>query len=165
MKLHRLFSLLFLIFGMTFFVSNGLAAHNTPTHGPMGAMKADAAAKKAFEEGKMLPDHTYYYLGGSIVEPDSVIAIKKGFTLRDSKVWSKVEDMSDKVVRGWLQAWKNDGHAFSDLNGGVLLAPDGAQVGIWYSHYPGSAVMMPKPGVLDVFQPHPDVGSRPGQGA
>jgi len=164
MKFQRVFSILFLILGFTFYVSSGLASH-TPTHGPMGEMKDDVAAKKSFEEGKMLQDHVYYYLGGSIVQPDSIIALKKGYKLRDSKVWSKVDDMSPSIIRGWLQAWKNDGHAFSDMNGGVLLAPDGKEAGIWYSHYPGSAVMMPSPGVMDVYQPHPRVGNRPGQGS
>ena len=164
MKLYRIFSVLFLVLSVTFFASKAMAVH-TPTHGPMGEMKADAAAKAAFEEGKMLADHTYYYLGGSIVQPDSIIALKKGYTLRDNKVWSQVRDMGDKVIRGWLQAWKNDGHAYSDMHGGVLLAPDGKQAGIWYSHFPGSTLMMPSPGVLDVYQPHPVVGSRPGQGA
>ena len=111
MKFYRLVCLFFAIVSLTFFTSAGFAAH-TPTHGPMGEMKADAKAKKAFEEGKMLPDHTYYYLGGSIIEPDSIIALKKGYTLRDSKVWSKVLDMEDSVIRTWIQAWKNDGHAF-----------------------------------------------------
>ena len=164
MKMYRFITVLALAFGLSLLAYNGYAS-STPTKAPMGSMKADAAAKKAFEEGKMLMDHTYYYLGGSIVEPDTIIAIKKGYTLRENRIWSKVEDMSDRVIRGWIQAWKNDGHQLSELNGGVLLAPDGTQVGIWYSHFPGSVVMMPIPGVLDVFQPHPIVGDRPGQGA
>jgi hypothetical protein len=131
----------------------------------MGEMKADAKAKKAFEEGKMLPDYTYYYLGGSIVEPDSVIALKKGVTLRDNRIWTKVLDMDDGMIRTWIQAWKNDGHALSDLNGGVITNSEGKEVGIWYSHFPGSVVMEPIPGVLDVFQPRPDFQKRSGQGA
>lgn len=164
MKLHRIFNIIFVIIGLTFFASVGFASH-TPTHGPMGEMKADEKAKKAFEEGKILPGYTYYYLGGSIIEPDSIIAIKKGYTLRDNKVWSKVLDMEDSVIRTWIQAWKNDGHSLSDLHGGVIMTSDGKEAGIWYSHYPGSAVMEPIPGVLDVFQPRPLQGSRPGQGA
>jgi hypothetical protein len=163
MKLQRISSVLFFILSVTFFVSMGIAAH-TPIHGPMGEMKADAAAKTAFETAKALPDHTYYYAGGSIIEPDSVIAIKKGYTLRDTKVWSKVEDMDDRVIRTWIQAWKNDGHSLSELNGGVILDADGKQAGIWYSHYTGGAVMMPIPGVLDVFTPQPTIGQRKGQG-
>ena len=163
MKLQRVFTFLVLFLSATFFVSYSMASH-TPTHSPMGVMKADAAAKKTFEDGKVLPDYTYYYIG-SIVEPDSVIAIKKGYTLRDSKIWSKVEDMSNLMVRTWLQAWKNDGHEFSDLSGGVILDPDGKAAGIWYSHYPNGAVMMPIPGVLDVFPPQPLGGKLPGQGA
>jgi hypothetical protein len=164
MKLHRIFSLLFVILSLTFFISTGFAAH-TPTHGPMGEMKDDAKAKKAFEEGKMLPDYTYYYLGGSIIEPDSVIALKKGFTLRDNKIWSKVLDMEDSVIRTWIQAWKNDGHSLSDFHGGVIVTSDGKEAGIWYSHFPGSVIMEPIPGVLDVYQPRPFPGRRPGQGA
>lgn len=164
MKLHRIFTIIFTIIGLALFTSSGFAAHS-PTHGPMGEMKADAKAKKAFEEGKMLPDYTYYYLGGSIIEPDSIIALKKGYTLRDNKVWSKVLDMEDSVIRTWIQAWKNDGHALSDLHGGVIVTADGKEAGIWYSHFPGTVVMEPIPGVLDVYQPRPIQGQRPGQGA
>jgi hypothetical protein len=164
MKSQSIFTMLALVLGLTFFVSIGIAAH-TPLHAPMGEMKADAAAKAAFETGKALPDHTYYYVGGSIIEPDSVIALKKGYTLRDSKVWSKVLDMEDSVIRTWIQAWKNDGHSLSELNGGVILDADGKQAGIWYSHFPGGAVMMPIPGVLDIFTPQPPLGQRKGQGA
>ena len=164
MKLQKILTILFLSLSMTCFVSNGIASHS-PTHAPMGQMKVDAAAKTAFETGKGLPDYTYYYSGGSIIEPDSVIAIKKGYTLRDTRVWSKVDDMEDRVIRTWLQAWKNDGHESSDLNGGVILDPDGKQAGIWYSHYPGGAVMVPIPGVLDIFTPQPPSGKFPGQGA
>lgn len=139
---------------MTFLVSNGIAAHS-PTHGPMGNMKIDATAKSAFETGVALADHTYYYTGGSIIEPDSVIAIKKGYTLRDSKVWARVDDMEDRVVRTWLQAWKIDGHTPDDMRGGVILDSDGKQAGVWYSHFPLGAVMVPMPGVLHVFAPQP----------
>ena len=162
MKLHRTFSIIFTIISLALFTSLGFASH-TPTHGPMGEMKADATAKQAFEQGKMLPDHTYYFLGGSIVEPDSVIALKKGYTLRDNKVWSRVLDMEDKVIRIWIQAWKNDGHTPSDLHGGIIVTADGKEAGIWYSHFPGSVVMEPIPGVLDVYQPRPIHGQRRGQ--
>ncbi len=154
MKPRRIFSFLFLLFSMTFLVSYGIASH-TPTHGPMGNMKTDAGAKSAFETGKALADHTYYYSGGSIIEPDSVIAIKKGYTLRDSKVWARVDDMEDRVVRTWLQAWKADGHTAADMSGGVLLDSDGKQAGIWYSHFPRGSILVPIPGVLDVFPPQP----------
>lgn len=164
MKLQRILSILFLVFGLTFYPSFGFSSHS-PTKGPMGQMKEDANAKKAFETGKMMAGYDYYFLGGSIIEPDSIIALKKGVTLRDNKLWSKVLDMEDRVIRTWIQAWKNDGHAFSDLHGGVILNSEGKEVGIWYSHFPSGAVMEPIPGVLDVFPPHPLVGERPGQGA
>ena len=155
MKAQYIFKSLFLfILSGIFFVSMGIASH-TPTHAPLGVMKADATAKAAFETGKALPDYTYYYVGGSIIEPDSVIGLKKGYILRESKVWAKVGNMDNQVIKTWLQAWKNDGHALSDMNGGVILDPDGKQAGIWYSHYPVGVVMMPIPGVLDIFQPHP----------
>ncbi len=164
MKLRRILSIIFLMLGMTFYATLGFSSH-TATTGPMGEMKEDVKAKKAFEEGKMIPGYTYYYIGGSIIEPDSIIALKKGYMLEEHKTWSKVLDMEDKVIRTWIQAWKNDGHFLSDLHGGVLLDSEGKEVGIWYSHYPSGAVMEPVPGVFHIFPPHPLVGKRPGQGA
>jgi hypothetical protein len=160
MKAQNIFQSLFLfILSTIFFVSTGIAMQS-PQTAPMGEMKADATAKAAFETGKALPDYTYYYVGGSIIEPDSVIGLKKGYILRDQKTWAKVGDMDDRVIKTWLQAWKNDGHNLADLNGGVILDADGKQAGIWYSHYPGGAVMMPIAGVLDIFQPQPSVGGK-----
>lgn len=155
MKEQNFFKSLFLlvVLCMTFFISNASAV-NSPLHPPMGKWVANEEAKQFFIKGEVVPGYTYYYIG-PLAEPDSVIAISSEYKLRDTKIWTKVLDMSNAVIRGWLTGWKNDGHGVNELNGGIILAPDGKKVGIWYSHYARGTVTMSSPGVIDIFQPHP----------
>ena len=155
MKTRYIFNFLILVLSATFFAANCDAAK---MKAPVGKWETNTEAKKSFETAKLMPDYTYYYIG-SITEPESVIAVSNTFKLSPSRAWAKVDEMSEKVLRGWAQAWKADGHDSADLSGGNILTPDGKKAGIWYSHYPANIVTFPEPGTLTVFQPHPVSGS------
>lgn len=139
---------LLLIFVSTFFVGGCTAKV------PTGKWEVDLEVQKAFEAGTFLPDYTYYYLG-SYVRPDTVIAINNHYTLHDNHVWAKVDEMSEKVLKGWLNMYRTTGPASFNYYGGVILAADGQQAGIWYSKNIINIIQMPEPGVIQVFQPHP----------
>ena len=136
-----------LILGFAFFVGGCTAAV------PTGKWEVDTGVQRSFEAGTLLPDHTYYYLG-SYSRPDTVIAINNQYALRDNHVWAKVDEMSEKVLKGWLNLYRTTGPAAFNYYGGVILAPDGQQAGIWYSKGIINIIRMPEPGVLEVFQPH-----------
>lgn len=117
---------------------------------PTGAWQMDREAQQSFENARVLPDHTYYYLGSSGA-PTSVIAISNDFVLR-TKVWAQIE-ISEKILRGWRQWHTAIGNSSCSYYGGVILTPDGHRAGVWYSQNIINTVRMPEPGVLEIFQP------------
>lgn len=118
----------------------------------MGQWEINLDVTKIFETGKALPDHTYYYYGSSQV-PIAIIAIDNRCKLRDGMVWAKVEGPPDEMLKKWLNAYRTEGDMRGFYSGGVILAPNGQRVGIWYSLATSNLVEMTEPGVLTVYQP------------
>jgi len=136
----------------------GLFANNAAAMVHAGKWEVDQRIQQAFETGKLLPDHTYYYLG-SYAAPTTVIALDNHYTLRENNVWAKVDEMSEKVLKGWLNVYRTEGSTYFDYSGGVILTPDGKRAGVWYSPNTVNIVEMPDPGVLVIFQPHTPSGA------
>lgn len=143
MKVY-IFSFLLLMLVGAF--STGCAAN-----GPGGRWEVAAGVQQEFESGRILPDHTYYYLGSSSA-PDSIIAINNQFTLR-TRVWAQV-NLTQEMFNGWLNWYRTDYVRGCEYHGGVILTPDGRKAGVWYSQNIFNIIRMPEPGVLEVFQPH-----------
>lgn len=131
--------------GLVLFLT-ACAGHNVPT----GRWTTDDSVRKFFEEGRIYPDHTYYYLG-SITAPDSIIAIDNRYTLR-TRVWAEIA-ISQQVFNGWLTWYRTDNFGPCPLYGGVILTPAGRPAGYWYSRNTRNIVEEPEPGVLVVYQP------------
>lgn len=142
MKAHSLFPLLLLIVVSTF--STGCVATS-----PGGRWEVAPGVQQDFESARILPDHTYYYLGSSSA-PDSIIAINNQFTLR-TRVWAQV-NLTQEMFNSWMN-WHRTDVTGCEYHGGVILTPDGRKAGFWYSQNLFNIIRMPEPGVLEVFQP------------
>jgi len=118
---------------------------------PKGQWLEMSEIQKVIEQGTIFPDHTYYYLG-SITAPDSFIAIDNRWQLR-SRVWAEVA-MNPERLAGWLQWIRSENYGGCEYRAGKILAPDGSQVGYWYSQNPINIIYMPEPGVIEVYKPH-----------
>ena len=123
---------------------------------PKGQWQEEEDVQKVIETGTVFPDHTYYYLG-SIVGPDSFIAIDNRWRLH-SRVWAEVA-MTPERLAGWLQWISRDNYGACEYRGGRILAPDGSPVGYWYSPNRINTIYVPEPGVVEVYKPQ-DVGGR-----
>jgi hypothetical protein len=98
--------------------------------GNHGGLVYNANVKKAFETYQLPPNHAYYYSGPDAF-PNAVIGIQKEYLLK-SRFWKPVE-LTPNMLKGWLGK-RGPRYGF-DLtnNGSEILAPDGRQIGIWYS--------------------------------
>ncbi|MGI6657541.1 MAG: hypothetical protein ACOX5Z_12135 [Desulfobulbus sp.] len=134
-----------------------LSACATPSPELTGRWQPDSRITALFREGVILPDHRYYYLGSS-GRPDAVIAISNRFVLR-TRVWAEVE-MTPQLLAGWMQMFRTDQTWGCVWRGGVILAADGKQAGVWYSGNIFNLVREPEPGVLEVYQPTGYMGRR-----
>jgi hypothetical protein len=113
-----------------------------------GGLQKRMEIEQLFESGTLLPDHTYY-IDGSEVEPDAIIAISNTFQLQ-TNFWSQ-RDLTVKELKSavfWMQTAEV---GFCEAEGGVLIAPDGQQIGAWYSQKDIGTVRQPSPGVVEVF--------------
>ena len=122
----------------------GCVAVSSPTGGLQKSLKVE----QLFESGTFLDDHTYY-TDGSEVEPDVIIAISNKFKLQ-TKIWTKRDWTAENLEKAvfWMQS---EEFGFCDNNGGLLIAPDGTEAGIWYSKKDISTVRQVAPGVIEVF--------------
>ncbi len=115
---------------------------------PSGGLRTSLEAEKFFVPGTLLPDHTYY-TEGSKSNPDAIIAVSNAFQLQ-TELWSRrdwdVKGLKDAVF--WMQS---DEYGFCTTDGGVLIAPDGQQVGIWYSKKTIGTVRQLTPTVIEVY--------------
>lgn len=129
-------------------------AGNAPSR-PQGQWLEEDPVRHAIEAGTVFPGHSYYYLG-SITAPDSFIAIDHRWQLR-SRVWAEVT-MNPERLAGWLQWYRSEHYGACEYRSGRILAPDGSQVGYWYSQNPINTIFMPEPGVIEVYKPHSGAG-------
>ena len=95
-----------------------------------------------FEKGQVMEDHRYY-AGGPASKPNAIVAIDRNYTL-DSPHWTEIAVTPETLRRIVLQIGHVDGAEYKERqlmsNGARMIAPDGTQVGIWYSVYDYSQV-------------------------
>jgi len=98
--------------------------------GKNGRLVYNDNVKKAFETYQLPPNHAFYYSGPDAF-PNAVIGIQKEYLLK-SRFWKPVE-LTPKMLKKWLEyRGPRDGVDLS-RKGSDILAPDGRQIGIWYS--------------------------------
>ena len=95
-----------------------------------------------FEKGIVLPDHRYY-AGGPKSKPNAVVAIREDYRL-ESEHWTEVRVTPDALKALVERVGQVDGAEYKERqfmhNGARLYAPDGRQIGVWYSVYDYSQV-------------------------
>jgi len=104
-----------------------------------GYLRKSLEVAKTFERYEVLPDHVYYY-SGSDFKPNAVMGIHNDFSLR-SRLWKKV-DLDSAQLQEWVGNMTSY-LGYSPVNyGSVIFAPDGRQIGIWYSPWHWTTVKM-----------------------
>lgn len=121
-----------------------------------GGLQESLEVENLFESGTLLADHVYY-TDGSPSNPDAIIAIDKNFQLQ-TKIWSR-RDWTEKDLKDTVFWMQTEEVAFCTNNGGLLIAPDGQQIGIWYSKRSLSRIRQPAEGIVEVFPFEYIVGS------
>lgn len=114
-----------------------------------GGLQKRMEVEQLFESGTLLTDHTYY-IDGSDIEPDAIIAISNKFQLQ-TNIWSKRDKWTAENLEKAVFWMQSEEFGFCYNEGGALIAPDGQQIGIWYSKREQGTVRQPAPGIVEVF--------------
>ena len=106
----------------------------------------------SFENGEILPDHTYYYAGAE-AQPDAIIAIDNSYSF-ERGYWQEVTVTKEKIET-WNRIIANEYRSRSKYNGFRIMTPDGAPVGIWYGRYSFTVIKFPEPKKVVIYTPDP----------
>lgn len=98
---------------------------------PQVTFQRDAKVHAAFEAATVLPEYDYYYSGPE-AQPLAIIGIRRDLRFAPG-FWQPLA-LTEKELRDWLWVIRNDTRPPRDrYHGARILAPDGGEIGVWFS--------------------------------
>jgi hypothetical protein len=123
--------------------------------GNYGSLVRDYKANKIFKSYQILPGHRYYYSGPE-GRPDAIMGIHPDYTLETTQ-WTEIDLTEDRLKK--LIVWINFHHRNNTRyypDGFLILDHDGRQVGIWYSIWDWTTVIVEENKRITVYPPLKD---------
>lgn len=117
-----------------------------------GQVRTSREVTDMFEQKKLPADYRYYYIGPDS-QPDVVIGIAPGYTLR-TRLWKPV-DLTPDVLNQWLRTMTGGLGGGSGMWGASLEDKDGKRVGLWYSSHETTSVKVTANKEVTVNSPLP----------
>ncbi|MFH1019597.1 MAG: hypothetical protein V1782_03130 [Pseudomonadota bacterium] len=118
---------------------------------PQVTFQRDAGVNAAFEGAVVLPDYDYYYSGPE-AQPLAIIGIRHGYRFEQG-FWKPVA-LTEGQLREWV--WMIDTATRStrvSYYGAKILAPDGTEIGIWYSFLDWGVAEVAPDGLVILYTP------------
>ena len=117
-----------------------------------GRLQRSQETDQVFKTYRILPDHQYYYTGPE-GRPDAIMGIQNEYTLETTQ-WTQF-NASDDLLKKWVDTM--DFHHNSGVRyrpyGYLILDPAGSRLGIWYSIWDWTTVIMKDDKRIQVFPP------------
>ncbi len=120
--------------------------------GNYGRLSRDYEANKIFNSYQILPDHRYYYSGPD-GRPDAIMGIQRDYTLETS-MWTEF-DLSDDTLKKGVNSINFHHHTSVRRYpyGFDIIGPDGKRIGIWYSIWEWTTVLVEVDKRVKIFPP------------
>lgn len=120
--------------------------------GNYGRLQRDRDADQIFKTYQVLPEHRYYYTGPE-GRPDAIMGIQNKYTL-ESTQWTQFK-ASAEILKKWVDTI-NFNHSTSVRYypyGFFILDPMGTRLGIWYSIWDWTTIIVEEDNRIKVFPP------------
>lgn len=117
-----------------------------------GRLQPSSAVTAIFKADRVLPNHKYYYTGPD-GWPDAIIAVNADFILVSDQ-WTAFEPSPKRLrnLTDYAQThYGTDVHYFP--YGYKIIAPDGRQVGLWYSIWDWTTIEMVSDREVMIYPP------------
>lgn len=117
-----------------------------------GDLKRDATVTRIFKAYKVLPDYRYYYTGPQ-GRPDAIIGVHNNYQL-ESTMWTAV-DLTSNQLKKWV-SWMDSRYGTSTQRypyGSLILGPEGEKIGMWYSVWRWTTVIVEEDNRLIIYPP------------
>ena len=115
---------------------------------PYGKMELDNSVRSYFEQGKLLPEHQYYY-AGKPGRPYAIIALDQSVQLI-SPFWRQ-EDFTGSELAAWSLAIAR--YYVPPAKGTWILNAEGNRIGAWYGCGQTPTVQSPTPDQVNINAP------------
>jgi len=123
--------------------------------GNYGRLMRNQEINEVFNTYRVLPDYRYYF-SGPVGRPDAVMGIHRDYTLETTQ-WTEVDLTGEQLKK--LIEWINFYHRGRTRNypdGFLILDHDGHQMGIWYSIWDWTTVIVKEDKRVEVYAPLKD---------
>jgi hypothetical protein len=129
--------------------------------GNHGRLSRNSEANKIFNSYQILPDHRYYYSGPD-GRPDAIMGIQGDYTLETS-MWTEFDPFDDTLKKGvnWIN-FHHHSRARRYPYGFDIVGPDGKRIGIWYSIWEWTTVLVEADKRVKIFPPAMEESIGPG---
>ncbi len=136
------------LYGMILLLAVVISTGCTSLLAASGGLQKRMEVNVIFDSGTILQDHTYY-IDGPLNDPVAIIALSNEYQLQ-SELWSKRELTSEELSK-MVFLMRIDEVGLCTTHGGVLTAPDGKDIGVWFSKKDTTTIREPMPGVVEIF--------------
>lgn len=117
-----------------------------------GQLLRSEKVDKIFKVYQILPDHNYHYAGPG-GRPDAILGIHKDYTLETTQ-WTTLDPSADALKKAVDSInFHNNTRVRNYPYGFIVSDPEGRQIGIWYSIWGWTTVIMEPENRVKVFPP------------
>ena len=120
--------------------------------GNYGKLMRNQETNAVFKSYRILPDHRYYFSGPE-GRPDAIMGIQRAYTL-ETAVWTEF-DPCDGTLKKWIDSINFYHHTRVQFYpyGFDILGPDGERIGIWYSIWDWTTVLVEADKRVKIYPP------------
>jgi hypothetical protein len=121
--------------------------------GNYGRLQRSREVDQIFRDYRVLPDHKYYYTGPA-GRPDAIMGIRNEYTLETTQ-WTQFSPPDDTTLKKAVDSINFYHHAgvHNYPYGFFILDPAGHRLGIWYSIWDWTTVIVKGDNRIEVFPP------------
>ncbi len=120
--------------------------------GDYGSLRKNAETNHIFKSYQILSDHNYYFAGPE-GRPDAIMAIHQDYWL-DSSQWTNIY-FTEKTLKEWVDRFDfyHQGRTRFYPYGFNILDAKGKKIGVWYSIWDWTAIIVGPGNRVQVFPP------------
>lgn len=133
----------------------GVVLTATACMGSYGIVNRNADLPARFVAGQVPADYKYYF-NGRENSPYAIIGIRPEYEFV-ARFWTPIEPNTEafkKMARG---AWTTT--IYDKPVAGVMVSPEGKEIGLWYSYYPWATIEMKGANGVAVYSPYKPGGN------
>lgn len=125
-----------------------------------GYLMRDPAVTSQFESYQVSPNYRYFATG-PLSAPNAILGVRQGYPFIEG-LWQEI-DLTSPRLQGMIEMLRtlDPDNLTAKYYGSKIFTPGGEQVGIWYSKWDWTTVILTNDKQLEIYTPTPILIFRP----